>query len=76
MKNKQAPKRGKSFRQNATKANRLWQDTWAPEVLNCIVAFSALIGMAIMLKLRQGTQSDDWLLFLFSSMVVQSSTFL
>jgi hypothetical protein len=48
------PKRGKNLKEHAKEANRFWQDTWVSEVLSCIVALSALIGMAVMLKIRQG----------------------
>jgi hypothetical protein len=47
-------KRDHKLEQHARSLNRFWQDTWAPEVLSCIVALSALIGMAITLKMRQG----------------------
>jgi hypothetical protein len=57
MQEDEDPKRETRFKDHAKKANRLWQDTWAPEVLSCLVALSALVGMATILKLRQGMHS-------------------
>jgi hypothetical protein len=58
MHGEKSSKREKDLEHHARRANRFWQDTWAPEVLSCIVALSALVGMAVTLKLRQGIQPD------------------
>jgi hypothetical protein len=58
MREEENAKREGNLKERAKKANRFWQDTWAPEVLSCVVALSALIGMALILSLRQGTLFD------------------
>jgi hypothetical protein len=52
MRREKKSKQEKRIKQHAKKANRFWKDTWAPEVLSCVIALSALLGMAITLKIR------------------------
>jgi hypothetical protein len=54
MRKERDSKQEKRIKQHTKKAKRFWKDTWAPEVLSCVIALSALLGMAITLKIRQG----------------------